>query len=58
MLRRLPLMGETSVADGLLFDLSPVFDDGGRPTEVDIGRRQVAEAFVVAVMVVALDVSP
>jgi hypothetical protein len=54
MLRRLPLMDETSVADGLLLDLSPVFDDSWRTTEVDIGRRRVAEVFVVALMVVAL----
>lgn len=38
-----------------VFNLPPSLDDGVISVEVDVGRREVAEAFVIATMVVALD---
>ena len=37
-----------------LFDLLPPFDDGPVPPEVDVGGREVAEAFMVSAVVVML----
>jgi len=36
--------------------LSSFQQDGVAPTEVDVGRRQIAQALVVAAMVVVLDI--
>ena len=55
MLSRLALMVQVAFPDGQFFDLFPPFDDGGVPTEVDVGRRDVGEALVVAVVVVMID---
>ena len=41
--------------DGLSFDPFPLFDDGRGPAEVGVGRRDVAEALVVASVIVVLD---
>ena len=48
-------MRQTSFFECLFFDLSPFLDDGLVTAEVDVGGRQVAEAFVIAAVVVALD---
>ena len=53
MLCRLLLMGQAAFADGQFFDLSPSLDDGVVAAEVDVGRGEVGEAFVVAAVVVA-----
>jgi len=55
MLSGLALMRQAAFSNGLVFDLSPSLDDGCIPTEVDIGGRQIAEAFVVTAVIVALD---
>jgi hypothetical protein len=55
MLSRLALMVQAAVLDGEFLDLLPPLDDGGVPAEVGIGRRDVAEAFVTALVVVVLD---
>ncbi len=55
MLSGLPLMIQTAVVDGeFLYPFSP-FDDGCGAPEVDVGRRDVAEAFVAALVVILLD---
>jgi hypothetical protein len=58
MLSRLALMVQAALLDGEFFDLLPTFDDGGVPTEVDDGGRDVAESFVTALVVVVLNESP
>ena len=40
--------------DGLFFDPFSLFDYGGCPAEVGIGRRNVAQDFVIALVVVML----
>ena len=55
MLSGLALMGQASRSDSQVFDLSPSVDDGPVPAEVDVGGGEVAEAFVVAAVVVAFD---
>lgn len=40
--------------DGLFFDPFSLFDYGGCPAEVGIGRRNVAQAFVISLVVVML----
>ena len=40
--------------DGLSLDPFPSFDDGAGPAEVGVGRRHLAQALVVTLMVVAL----
>ena len=41
--------------DGLSFDGFPSFEYDRSPAEVDVGRRQVVQALVVAAVVVVLD---
>ncbi len=41
--------------DGAFFDLLPPFNDGRVPSEVDVGRCEIAEAFMVSAVVVMLD---
>jgi hypothetical protein len=48
-------VGQASRSDRQVFDLSPSVDDGPVPAEVDVGGGEVAEAFVVAAMVVTFD---
>ena len=48
-------MLQAPIFDGLSFDPFTLLDDGLRPAEVDIGRRDVVQALVVALMVVVLD---
>ena len=36
--------------DGLSFDPFALFDDGWRPAEVGVGRRHVAQRFVIALV--------
>ena len=48
-------MVQAAVLDGLLFDASPFGQDGFAATEVDVGWGQVADAFVVTVVVVVVD---
>jgi hypothetical protein len=51
MLHRLLLIVQTTGLQGPFFDLSSPFDDGRVMPEVDIGRRDVVQALVVAVAV-------
>ena len=44
-------MQAASLFDGLSFDGFPPFEYGRSSTEVDVGRRQVVQAFVVAAVV-------
>jgi hypothetical protein len=38
-----------------VFDASAFDEDGRGPSEVDVGRREIAEALVMAAMVVMVD---
>ena len=55
MLSRLALMVQATGLDGHFFDLFSLFDDGGVPTKVGIGRGDVVQALVVATVVVVID---
>ena len=55
MLSGLALMRQESFFECMFFDLPPSFDNGSVAAEVNVGRGQVAEAFVIAVVIVALD---
>ena len=55
--KRLGVMRQASFIECLFFDLSPSFDDGPVPVEVNFGRCQVAKAFVIAVVIVVLNES-
>ena len=57
MLSRLALMVQAAVLDGQFFDPVSPFDDGGVAAEVGVGGRDVAEALVVAVVVIVIDES-
>ena len=48
-------MVQAAVLDGLLFDASPFSQDGFAAAEVDVGRCEVADALVVATMIVVFD---
>ena len=48
-------MLQASFLDCQFLDLLPFSEDGFSPTEVNIGRRDVVQALVVAVVVVVLD---
>ena len=58
MLSRLALMVQAAVLDGQFFDPVSPFDDGGVAAEVGVGGRDVAEALVVAVVVIVIDEGP
>ena len=55
MLSGLPLVIQAALLDGQFFDFSLSLDNGLVPAEVDVGGGEVGDAFVVAVVVVALD---
>jgi hypothetical protein len=48
-------MPQAAAGDGLSFDLPPLDQDGLAPAEVDVSRREIAKALVVAGVVVVLD---
>ena len=48
-------MSQSSMFDGLSIDPFSLFDDGFGPAEVGIGGRNVAQALMVALVVVVLD---
>jgi hypothetical protein len=48
-------MVQAAILDGLVFDAPPFSQDGFSATKVDVGRCQVADALVVAVVVVVFD---
>ncbi len=48
-------MLQAPVFDGLSFDLLPFQQDGLAPPEVDIGRCQIVEALVIALVIVVPD---
>ena len=48
-------MQQASVCDGLSFDPFPFHEDCGAASKVDVGRRQVAQALVVAQVIVVDD---
>ena len=50
-------MVQAAGLDGQFFDPIPPFDDGGIAAKVGIGGRDVAEALVVAVVVIVIDES-
>ena len=49
------VMLQTTICDGLAFDPFAFEEDGLGPPEVDVSRSEIAEALVIASMVVALD---
>jgi len=53
MLCGLALMSQAVFLNGQDLDHSPSIDDGFVSAEVDVGRRQVTEAFVVAAVIEA-----
>jgi hypothetical protein len=55
MLCGLPAMQQASVSDGLSFDPFPFDGDGLAASEVDVGGRQVAQALVIAQVIVVGD---
>jgi hypothetical protein len=46
---------QTPILDSLSFDPFTLLDDGLRPAEVGIGRCDVVQVLVIALMVVVLD---
>ena len=48
-------MVQAAVLDGLVFDAPPFSQDGFAAPEVDVSRCQVADALVVAMVVVVVD---
>jgi hypothetical protein len=47
------VMLQTKICDGLAFD---AFEENGLgPREIDVGRSEIAEAFVIASMIVMFD---
>lgn len=55
MLCRFLAMGQATVSDGQFLDFSPSLDDGAMTPKVDVGGGEVAEALVVATVVVLID---
>ena len=55
MLSRLSLMVQAAFLDGQFFDHFSPFDDGCVAPEVNVARRDVGEALVVAMVVVMID---
>ena len=55
MLSRLSLMVQAAVLDGQFLDHFSPFDDGCVAPEVDVCRRDVGEALVVAMVIVMID---
>ena len=55
MLSRLALIIQAAVLDDQSLDLFTPFDDGCAALEVDIAVRHIADALVVAVLVVMID---
>jgi len=55
MLCRLAQVRQASFFHGVFLDASPPFDDDLISAEVDVGRREIAEALVVPVVVVVGD---
>ncbi len=51
-------MLQASLFDGLSFDPFSVQQDGLPPSEVDVSRGQVAQALVIALMIVVGDEGP
>lgn len=49
------LANQAAVLDGLLYEAPPFSQDGYTATEVDVGRGDVVDAPVVAVVVVVID---
>ena len=58
MLCGLAPVRQATFSNGLVFDLPPSVENGGGAAVVDVGRRQVSKAFMVAAVIVALDESP
>jgi hypothetical protein len=48
-------MLQTTIGDGLAFDPFAFEEDGLGPSEVDVGRREIVQALVIAGMVVMVD---
>ena len=46
---------QASMLDRLSFDTGPFGKETGGPAETDVGRRQIVEALMIAVMVVVVD---
>ena len=46
---------QAPMLDGLSFDPFTLFDDGWRPAEVGVGGRHVAQALMVALVIVMLN---
>ena len=55
MLCGVPAVLQAPLLDGVLFDPFALLQDLVTAPEVDVSRRQVLQAFVVAVMIVVID---
>jgi hypothetical protein len=55
MLSRIPVVEQVAVPDGEFFDFFPPFDDDPVAPDVDVGGGEVAETFMVSVVVVVPD---
>ena len=55
MLSRLVLMVQAAVLDGQFLDLFSPFNDGSVFAEIGVGRGDIVQALVVAVVVVMID---
>ena len=58
MLSGLPLMVQAAVLDREFLDPFSPFDDGCGATKIGVGRRDFAQAFMIALVVVMLDEGP
>jgi hypothetical protein len=55
MLCNLPTVQQAAVGDGLSFDPFPFDQNGLATSEIDVGGRQIADAFVIAQVIVVSD---
>ena len=54
MLCGLNVVLQAAIVDGVAFDPFPFHEDGLAASEVDVGRSEIADAFVIAQMIVML----
>ena len=55
MLRGVSLIVQTTFRDGLLFDPFLFFQNSLTTTELNIGRRQVVQAFMLSLMILMMN---
>ena len=54
MLRGLNVVLQAAIGDGVAFDPFPFCEDGLAASEIDVGRGEIADAFMIAQMIVML----